>query len=136
MFGLVSVITALAVGTALAAPANPSLDSNSLSKRATSFWYANVDHTGQYRGYTPDIDDDNYAVFKAVNAGDGASLQEAITSTDGGNRHGQWLASQPRVYNCLKIPPHMIFSSRTAVLAVLTAENPKGCLYPTWNVRN
>lgn len=71
-----------------------------LPKRATSFWYANMDHTGPYRGYAPDLDNDyDYPVFKAVSAGDGASIQTAINAgtNAGETRHGQWLASQPRV---------------------------------------
>lgn len=84
----------LSRATASAASENePNID-----KRATSFWYANMDHTGQYRGYAPDLDGDhNYAVFKAVQAGNGASIQAAINDDNGKSRHGQWLASQPRV---------------------------------------
>jgi hypothetical protein len=66
----------------------------------TSFWYANIDHTSaNVRGYAPDLDGDyNYEVYKAVAPGDGAGIQAAITSsTNGTTRHGQWLASQPRV---------------------------------------
>jgi hypothetical protein len=88
---------ALLLSGAQAIPA-PDNGNASLSKRATTFWYANMDHTGQYRGYAPDLDPDyTYQVFKAVNPGDGASIQTAINSGDGANRHGQWLASQPRV---------------------------------------
>jgi hypothetical protein len=82
------------------ASAIPAFDNGNtnLSKRATTFWYANMDHTGQYRGYAPDLDPDfSYPVFVAVTAGDGASIQTAINSGDGANRHGEWLASQPRV---------------------------------------
>ncbi|KAI1085519.1 glycoside hydrolase family 55 protein [Whalleya microplaca] len=77
---------------------------DSLIKRATNFWYANMDHTGEYRGYAPDLDQDyTYPVFKSVNPGDGAAIQSAINDADNGiSRHGQWLASQPRV---VYIPP-------------------------------
>ena len=90
----------LLLGGVSAAPAssNESMAAHSLEKRATSFWYANMDHTGQYRGYAPDLDPDyTYPVFKSVNAGDGASIQDAINSGSSGTRHGSWLASQPRV---------------------------------------
>ncbi|KAJ5240912.1 glycoside hydrolase family 55 protein [Penicillium citrinum] len=95
----------LLLGGVSAAPAssNESMAAHSLEKRATSFWYANMDHTGQYRGYAPDLDPDyTYPVFKSVNAGDGASIQDAINSGSSGTRHGSWLASQPRV---VYIPP-------------------------------
>ncbi|KAI0379671.1 glycoside hydrolase family 55 protein [Hypomontagnella monticulosa] len=77
---------------------------NDLVKRATSFWYANMDHTGQYRGFAPDLGNDfTYPVFMAVNPGDGAGINDAITDAGNGNtRHSQWLASQPRV---VYIPP-------------------------------
>lgn len=94
---------ALLFGAASAVPTPDPLSDNdagaNLTKRATSFWYANMDHTGQYRGYAPDLDGDyTYAVFKSVNPGDGAGIQTAINAgTNGASRHGQWLASQPRV---------------------------------------
>lgn len=71
------------------------------SRQSTSFWYPNMDHTGQFRGFAPDLDGDfNYPVFKAVNPGDGASIQAAINSgTGSATRHPKWLASQPRVSN-------------------------------------
>ncbi|KAI4868767.1 glycoside hydrolase family 55 protein [Hypoxylon rubiginosum] len=77
---------------------------DNILKRATSFWYANMDHTGQYRGYAPDLGNDySYPVFMAVNPGDGAGIQTAINDAGNGNsRNGQWLASQPRV---VYIPP-------------------------------
>jgi hypothetical protein len=88
---------ALLLSGASAIPAPDNGNAN-LLKRATTFWYANMDHTGQYRGYAPDLDPDfSYPVFQAVNPGDGASIQTAINSGDGANRHGEWLASQPRV---------------------------------------
>lgn len=70
-----------------------------LASRATGYWYANMDHTGNARGYAPDLDQDyNYAVYKAVKTGDGNGIQAAINDgTNGAKRHGQWLASQPRV---------------------------------------
>src|SRR5277367_6707027 len=89
MMKLAAFLGLLLVGaSALSAPEN---ENANLSKRATSFWYANMDHTGQYRGYAPDLDPDfSYPVFKAVNPGDGASIQTAINSGDGANRHGEW----------------------------------------------
>lgn len=89
---------ALLLGAALAKPAAQYAFERDVDKRATSFWYANMDHTGQYRGYAPDLDGDyNYAVYKAVQPGNGASIQAAINDDNGKKRHGQWLASQPRV---------------------------------------
>lgn len=106
---LPALLLALAAGKASAYPgpqrpqpgdaSNDTLE-HELPRRATSFWYANMDHTGSYRGYAPDLDNDfNYPVFKTVTAGDGASIQAAITdgTNAGERRHGQWLASQPRV---------------------------------------
>jgi hypothetical protein len=66
----------------------------------TGFWYANIDHTSaNVRGYAPDLDNDySYEVFRAVTPGDGPGIQKAINeATNGAKRHGQWLASQPRV---------------------------------------
>ncbi|KAI1659436.1 glycoside hydrolase family 55 protein [Daldinia decipiens] len=79
-------------------------DTETISKRATSFWYANMDHTGQARGYAPDLGDDySYPVYIAVNPGDGPGIANAIKDAGSGNtRHSQWLASQPRV---VYIPP-------------------------------
>ncbi|OTB17749.1 glycoside hydrolase family 55 protein [Daldinia sp. EC12] len=78
--------------------------SGDLTKRATSFWYANMDHTGQARGYAPDLGDDyNYPVYIAVKPGDGPGIAAAIKDAGNGKkRHSQWLASQPRV---VYIPP-------------------------------
>ncbi|KAL6853068.1 hypothetical protein ACO1O0_007621 [Amphichorda felina] len=58
-----------------------------------------MDHTGDFRGRAPHLDDaDSYEVFKTVEAGDGAGIQDAIDSGSNGNsRHNQWLASEPRV---------------------------------------
>ena len=105
-----AALAALFVKGALAAPSlfppalNLSSDhDNLLSKRATSYWYSNIDHfTGEVRGYAPDLDGDHvYEVFKAVNAGEGAAIQAAINSaTNGATRHGKWFASQPRVSRC------------------------------------
>lgn len=83
-----------------------------LASRATGYWYANMDHTGNARGYAPDLDKDyNYAVYKAVKAGDGNGIQAAINDgTDGAKRHGQWLASQPRV---VYLPPGTYEVSKT-----------------------
>lgn len=100
MFKFTAAI-ALLLGAASAVPTPGSVNDapSSLPKRATSFWYANMDHTGSPRGYAPDLDSDySYAVFKSVNPGDGAAIQTAINAgTDGNKRHGKWLASQPRV---------------------------------------
>jgi hypothetical protein len=84
---------------ASAAPSGTFNDTgNDVAKRATSFWYANMDHSGRPRGFAPDLDGDfSYPVFVAVNPGDGAGIQRAINSGSSGNRHGKWLASQPRV---------------------------------------
>jgi hypothetical protein len=88
----------LAGANALLIP-NDDANNTVLAARATSFWYANVDHTGNARGYAPDLDGDyNYPVYMAVTPGDGAGIQRAINAgTNGGTRHPQWLASQPRV---------------------------------------
>ncbi|EGO54821.1 hypothetical protein NEUTE1DRAFT_49160 [Neurospora tetrasperma FGSC 2508] len=78
---------------------------HSVSDGPTKFWYSSIDHsTPVVRGFAPDLDGDvNYAVFKAVKSGDGASIQTAINSgTNGAKRHGLWFASQPRV---VYIPP-------------------------------
>lgn len=93
-------VAALLLSTASARPTADDDVSvkNAVSKRATSFWYANVDHEGDYRGIASDIDNsDSYPVFVEVTAGDGGSLQDAINSGVNGDRPGQWLASQPRV---------------------------------------
>jgi hypothetical protein len=100
---------------------------NSTSKldtRATSFWYANMDHTGTARGYAPDLDPDySSPVFKTVNAGDGAAIQAAINSGSSGDRHGQWLASQPRVSSLWK-----------SELDYTRLIYPTGCLHSTRNI--
>ncbi|PTB72274.1 glycoside hydrolase family 55 protein [Trichoderma longibrachiatum ATCC 18648] len=81
------------------------------SSSSTSFWYAAMDHTGQYRGYAPHAPSpDSYNVFVAVNAGDGGSLQAAIDSAGSGSRQNEWLASQPRV---VYIPPGTYTLSNT-----------------------
>ena len=74
-------------------------ENGTVNSLATSYWYANMDHTGSSRGYAPDLDPDfTYPVFKPVNSGDGNAIQNAINTAENGNRrHGQWLASQPRV---------------------------------------
>ncbi|KAM0300814.1 hypothetical protein ACHAPM_006109 [Fusarium culmorum] len=78
-----------AVG-AIAAPQQ--LPSSNLS------WYADMDHTGDFRGKAP-YAADSYQVFKKVAPGVGSAIQDAI---DSGNRHSQWLASEPRV---VYLPP-------------------------------
>lgn len=98
MFKLAATL-ALMLGVASATPMpSPNAVGDGLTKRATDFWYANMDHTGPARGYAPDLDNDfSYQVFKAVRAGDGPGIQAAINDNGGSRRHGQWLASQPRV---------------------------------------
>ncbi|KAI1375779.1 glycoside hydrolase family 55 protein [Hypoxylon crocopeplum] len=98
------LIAILLAGVSCSAIPKDNGAADNVEKRATSYWYANMDHTGQYRGYAPDLGTDyTYPVFKAVNAGDGAGIQTAINDAGNGNsRNGQWLASQPRV---VYIPP-------------------------------
>ncbi|CAM1510755.1 Fc.00g082680.m01.CDS01 [Cosmosporella sp. VM-42] len=102
----------LLLGGASASPApSHGATHKHFEKRATSFWYANMDHTGNNRGYAPDLDGDySYAVYKAAQAGNGASIQTAINDDAGKSRHGQWLASQPRV---VYIPPGTYEISQT-----------------------
>ncbi|OTB07286.1 glycoside hydrolase family 55 protein [Hypoxylon sp. CI-4A] len=103
MAALKFLVAALLAGVSCTAIPQRDEAGGDLSKRATSFWYANMDHTGQYRGYAPDLGTDTYPVFKSVNPGDGAGIQSAINDAgDGSSRHGEWLASQPRV---VYIPP-------------------------------
>jgi drug/metabolite transporter (DMT)-like permease len=67
---------------------------------ATTFWYANMDHTGAARGYAPELGTDyTYPVYWAVAAGATASdIQNAINAKgDGTDRPGEWLANIPRV---------------------------------------
>ncbi|KAH8201325.1 hypothetical protein TruAng_004493 [Truncatella angustata] len=82
------------------------IHSDSAEVSSTSFWYANLDHTGSYRGYAPDLDGNSstYPVYVAVKTGATAvEIQAAINDDgNGGSRHSQWLASQPRV---VYIPP-------------------------------
>ncbi|RYP77304.1 hypothetical protein DL769_003453 [Monosporascus sp. CRB-8-3] len=106
MVKFVATITGLLAARALASPV-PEGDgaAKNAPRQATSFWYANMDHTGQYRGYAPGLDNsDSYPVFVSVNPGDGgAGIQRAINdASNGATRHGQWLASEPRV---VYIPP-------------------------------
>lgn len=94
-----AAVVALVLGVASATPTSRNLAAEeSVSKRATSFWYPNMDHAGQARGYAPDLDGDySYPVYKSVDSGDGDAIQRAINNNNGASRHGQWLASQPRV---------------------------------------
>lgn len=65
------VVAAFLVATTLASSASKH---KSVVKPATSFWYANMDHTGGAKGFAPDLDGDlDYPVFVAVKAGDGSS---------------------------------------------------------------
>ncbi|KAK4141518.1 glycoside hydrolase [Dichotomopilus funicola] len=109
-FRLRSLATAIAaswIGAVTVVSATPMpASSSAIEARADStFWYANIDHTSdKVRGYAPDLDSDyEYAVYKAVKAGDGPGIQAAINAGTGtAKRHGQWLASQPRV---VYLPP-------------------------------
>lgn len=102
---LVAAAGTLLTSGAVARPAietiNATMGADYLTKQATGFWYANMDHSGQYRGYAPDLGSDyDYPVYKAVSPGDGAALQRAInagTDENGEKRHQTWLSSQPRV---------------------------------------
>ncbi|KAH8171772.1 pectate lyase superfamily protein [Sarocladium implicatum] len=90
-------LLATAVANVAAAPSN---FHNASIKATTSYWYANMDHTGDFRGIAPWVDDPkSYEVFKTVDSGDGGAIQDAI---DSGGRHQEWLASEPRV---VYLPP-------------------------------
>ncbi|KAI0150533.1 glycoside hydrolase family 55 protein [Xylariaceae sp. FL1272] len=110
-----SLFLALATATPTPSPsADVGADGTMLAERAaTSFWYANMDHTGSARGYAPELDGDySYPVFMAVAAGDGAGIQAAINAADnGGTRNSQWLSAQPRV---VYIPPGTYEISKTS----------------------
>ncbi|KAF7518987.1 hypothetical protein G7054_g13262 [Neopestalotiopsis clavispora] len=94
------------IATALVATTASASSYTTGGKRETSFWYANLDHTGPYRGYALELGTNasTYSVYKAVSPGASAvEIQAAINNDDnGGSRHSQWLASQPRV---VYIPP-------------------------------
>ncbi|KAH6609302.1 glycoside hydrolase family 55 [Trichoderma cornu-damae] len=108
----IAALVALLLGAASASPtpSSPAGDEGH-SKRATSFYYPNMDHVNAPRGYAPDLDGNfNYQVYQTVNPGDGASLQRAITSDGSGSRHQVWFASQPRV---VYIPPGTYTLSQT-----------------------
>ena len=95
MIRFLTAITGL-MALVTGSPVDPEL----VNRGTTSFWYSNMDHTGSARGYAPDLDPDfSYPVYKAVSPGDGPGIQIAINQgTDGSaDRHGEWLASQPRV---------------------------------------
>jgi hypothetical protein len=98
MLKLTTIFTLL-LGAASATPTpSPAANDEGITKRATSFWYPNMDHVNAPRGFAPDLDGNfNYQVYQTVNPGDGAALQRAITSDGSGSRHSQWFASQPRV---------------------------------------
>ena len=101
-----SALRALSISATLAL-ALPAQTQDAVAKgdaaTSSSFWYSSMDHTGDYRGVAPYTDNpDSYNVYVAVTAGDAGSLQDAINSAGDGDRHQQWLASQPRV---VYIPP-------------------------------
>ncbi|QYT06246.1 Laminarinase [Trichoderma simmonsii] len=128
-----AMLKSLAFAAALlgAVTASPTLarhEDRSLQPRAnTSFWYAAMDHTGQYKGYAPHAPSpSSYNVFVAVNAGDAGSLQSAIDSAGSSNRQNEWLASQPRV---VYIPPgtytlSQTLNMRTDTILMGDATNP------------
>ena len=96
------VLAATLLGVATASPVAPSSKGQhdvDIAKRATTFWYANMPHTGSYSGYAPDLGSDTtYPVYMAVAAGATADqIQTAINSGNDGTRNPLWLASQPRV---------------------------------------
>lgn len=105
---LAALLSSAHLGAVIASPAPKKPDDDSGRKRdKTSFWYANIDHTSaNVRGYAPDLDNDYvYEVYRSVAPGDGAGIQAAINAaTNGATRHGQWLASQPRV----RYPQHQV----------------------------
>ncbi|KAK3187626.1 hypothetical protein K4F52_003684 [Lecanicillium sp. MT-2017a] len=95
----------LVLGLASASPVSSirAASQDGVEKRATNFWYSNMDHTSSIRGYAPDLGGNySYEVYKAVSPGDAAGIQNAILDDNGGRRHPQWLASQPRV---VYLPP-------------------------------
>ncbi|RFU74599.1 glycoside hydrolase family 55 [Trichoderma arundinaceum] len=106
-----TALVALMLGAASATPTPSPPADEGISKRATSFYYPNMDHVNAPRGFAPDLDGNfGYQVYQTVNPGDGAALQRAITSDGGGSRHPQWFASQPRV---VYIPPGTYVLSQT-----------------------
>ncbi|KAG6040336.1 hypothetical protein E4U41_000893 [Claviceps citrina] len=98
-----SLVSLLAVlGSASASPPGPPALS-SVRGRSSGFWYAEMDHTGTYRGYAPYVDNaTSYPVFQAVESGHGDGIQAAIDSAGAQDRQKEWLASQPRV---VYLPP-------------------------------
>ncbi|KAI1318408.1 glycoside hydrolase family 55 protein [Xylariaceae sp. FL0255] len=108
-----SLLVALAAATPT--PKDDATESLLAERATTSFWYANLDHTGSARGYAPELGTDyTYPVYMAVAAGDGAGIQTAINSDGaGGSRHSEWLASQPRV---VYIPPGTYEISETILM--------------------
>ncbi|KAJ4862845.1 pectate lyase superfamily protein domain-containing protein [Trichoderma breve] len=108
-----TALVALLLGAASATPTpSPPASDEGITKRATSFYYPNMDHVNAPRGFAPDLDGDfNYPIYQTVNSGDGNALQNAInTDGKGGSRHPQWFASQPRV---VYIPPGTYTISKT-----------------------
>lgn len=92
-----------------------STETNVLAAReSSSYWYANMDHTGNARGYVPNLDNNDYTypVYKAVASGDCGGIQDAIDS-DGpnGDRDGGWIAGQPRT---IYLPPGL-YSCSSAI---------------------
>ncbi|RYO80300.1 hypothetical protein DL762_007713 [Monosporascus cannonballus] len=121
MVKFAATITGLLAARALASPV-PEGDgaAQNAPRQATSYWYANMDHTGPYRGYAPGLDNsDSYPVFVSVNPRDGgAGIQRAINNaSNGATRHGQWLASEPRV---VYIPPGTYEVSETIYMNTAT----------------
>lgn len=100
----VMAVAGLFLAGALASPVLGAVGAvGNITTEASSYWYANMDHTGQYRGYAPGLDNsDSYPVFVAVSPADGgAGIQKAINdASNGATRHATWLASEPRVFIC------------------------------------
>lgn len=99
----VTAIAGLFLAGALASPVpggEGGSPQNTPRQASSTYWYANMDHTGDYRGYAPGLDiSDSYSVFVSVKPEDGgAGIQSAINdASDGASRPGEWLASEPRV---------------------------------------
>jgi hypothetical protein len=78
-------------------------DTSRLSYRAaanSTWWYPGLDHTSEaVRAYVPNLDVEDYPVYKAVASGDADAFRNALYADgpSGGERDNMWLAGQPRV---------------------------------------
>ncbi|KAG8408971.1 hypothetical protein J3458_019978 [Metarhizium acridum] len=98
MVFLTAPITALLAGMASASPAISSQSgrgmrntTSQVAAAGSDFWYANMDHSGNARGYAPDLGNDySYDVFKSVSAGDEEQSKGAIDSNNGKQRRSNW----------------------------------------------